>query len=26
MIKNNHYEGYIVAILMWLKWPKEIKT
>jgi hypothetical protein len=25
MIKSDHHEGYIVAILMWLKWPKGIK-
>jgi hypothetical protein len=25
MIKSDHYEDYIVAILMWLKWPKGIK-
>jgi hypothetical protein len=25
MIKNDYYEDYIVAIFMWLKWPKGIK-
>jgi hypothetical protein len=25
MIKSDHYESYIIAILIWLKWPKEIK-
>jgi hypothetical protein len=25
MIKSDHHEGYIIAILIWLKWPKGIK-
>jgi hypothetical protein len=25
MIKSDHHEDYIITILMWLKWPKEIK-
>jgi hypothetical protein len=25
MIKSDYHEGYIIAILMWLKWPKGIK-
>jgi hypothetical protein len=25
MIKSDHHESYIVAIWMWLKWPKGIK-
>jgi hypothetical protein len=25
MIKSDYHEGYIIAILIWLKWPKEIK-
>jgi hypothetical protein len=25
MIKNDYHEGYIITILIWLKWPKGIK-
>jgi hypothetical protein len=25
MIKSDYYESYIITILIWLKWPKEIK-
>jgi hypothetical protein len=25
MIKGDYYEDYIIAILIWLKWPKGIK-
>jgi hypothetical protein len=24
MIQSDHHEGYIVTILIWLKWPKEL--
>jgi hypothetical protein len=25
IIKSDYHEGYIIAILLWLKWPKGIK-
>jgi hypothetical protein len=26
IIKSDYHEGYIVAILIWLKWPKWLKS